>query len=148
MEAATSRHCPGRPARFSFASALALALLGGVSVVAVRSADANLPRFGPPPLRFAATPAVPKAFVWPVPLTSGRTSSNHVEAASSLGIDSETNSAPALTNSLPSAPVTDVGSPAPLPGPQLVIPQSNSLSASNLLLLTPQMLADFFKANF
>ena len=147
MESGTSRRHLSRSARFSLASLALLGSLTASSVVAVRSADTYLQRGGPPPLRFAPTPAQPGQFTWPAQIHSTQSSSNNQpEPTVPLTSALETNSV-AQTNA--TALRSPMGAPFEISSPALPpISDPNSLSAGNLLLVTPQMLADYFKTNF
>jgi hypothetical protein len=114
------------------------------------SGDCYLSRSGPPALRFASLAVAPSSYVWPSAPGRRQPNTNAVDKT-------ETGLVPPLTNghagfeftsstnlSVASIePVTQASGfivPSPVVGP-------NSLSASNLLIMTPQMLAEFFNAN-
>ena len=118
------------------------------------SSDFYLPRGGPPPLRFAAVPSK-KDFVWPVGPKVPNPATNSAEPATVSGSAPRTNNAVVMTaaSGLPE-PQTNAlaGWESYGFGPLITtsIPNgydANSFSASNLLFVTPQMLADYFKAN-
>jgi hypothetical protein len=114
-----------------------------------------LATFGPPPLRFAPPPSKHE-FNWPVPLIpllQTNASTNTVEV-------SVTPVSPASTNAvlLSADSSNDTNSPSislpsfslPLPtgmSPLGSVPDSNFGSASNLLNISPQMLAEYFKTS-
>jgi hypothetical protein len=126
-------------------------LLATISLPCLQSSEFYLANVGPAPLRFASPPS--KGYVWPIGLNP---------------LPSATNSAAAVTDSVPvtstnlvltsSSPPAQTNNSA-IPSPQTLASGSptlwqiqpgtdgNLLSASNLLVLTPQMLADYFKAN-
>jgi hypothetical protein len=118
------------------------------------SSDFYLSHLGPAPLRFAAVPAKPGDFVWPISLNPARAVTNVLADTSSA---STTNSAISLasssvnqsqTNGVSSIPAREAAASTPLIGASTPNGlDGNPLSASNLLVVTPQMLADFFKAN-
>jgi hypothetical protein len=118
------------------------------------SSDFYLSHLGPAPLRFAAVPAKSGDFVWPISLYPARAVTNVVADTSSA---SSTNSAISLasgsvnqsqTNGVSSTPAPETTASTPLIGASTPNGlDGNPLSASNLLVVTPQMLADFFKAN-
>jgi hypothetical protein len=119
--------------------------------VPLSGADVYLPRFGPAPLRFVAPPPSVE-FTWPSPPATSLAATNHTHLAKNSQ-ENATNSIPndpvstPQTNS-PSGPdISSIASPTePLPSP--VSSETNPLSASNLLIVTPQMLADYFRGNF
>jgi hypothetical protein len=110
----------------------------------VRSNDFYLPIAGPAPLRFAPTPADPRNFKWPAAVCG--TNQNESAALSSSTPTNSTSSVLQRTNTV------DLVAQSPAPTVPLdasfLGPDANPSSASNLLLLTPQMLSDFFRANF
>lgn len=128
-------------------SGFAVALLGVAIATPLGGAEGYLPRSGPAALRFAAAPLQAKAFVWP-PLRKD-------ESAPSNSLP-EAASAPASTNSapVPAAPgatnwVVDPAllDPTQFPVDTNSVPNSESpaSSASELLIVTPQMLAEYLK---
>src|SRR5581483_9578183 len=114
----------------------------------VRSVDLFLPRVGPAPLQFAPAPPKPWDFKWPVPKL-GNGSTNETQNLPG-GLTNSTSSASLTlqqTNSANSTQLSQNPASVGTPGAFLLPGQdANPSSASNLLLLTPQMLADFFKA--
>ncbi len=130
-------------------------LVAMIPTPSLRSADFYLARLGPPPLRFAAAPLKPKDFGWPLALGPARALTNSLERAG----DAATNSSNVLPNATgpstsrngaPGVEVTVTTSPSstfPTPSTSIGF-DGNPLSASNLLVVTPQMLADYFKANY
>jgi hypothetical protein len=136
-----------------FGAFLALIFLF-ISASTLWSSDFYLSHVGPSPIRFAALPAKPGDFVWPISLIPARAATNVVADTSSA---SSTNAAISLpgasegqsqTNSVSSTPVSETAASATLIGPSMPNGlDGNPLSASNLLVVTPQMLADYFKAN-
>jgi hypothetical protein len=130
-------------------------LVAMIPTPSLRSADFYLARLGPPPLRFAAAPLKPKDFAWPLAPGPARALTNSMELAG----DTATNSSNVLpnatgpatsSNGAPGTEVTVTASPSStFPTPSISIGfDGNPLSASNLLVVTPQMLADYFKANY
>ncbi len=133
-------------------------LLASICAGDLWASDFYLARLGPAPLRFASAPANPKDFTWPIPLNPSRATTNSspvadipspipgtnsaIAAAGDAGLQSRTNSSSSV------AQVTDTAGANPPIRP--TTPDGldrNPLSASNLLLVTPQMLADYFRAN-
>jgi hypothetical protein len=132
-------------------------LVAMLPVGALQSSDLYLPCIGPAPLRFAAATVNYKNFAWPVPLNTGRSTTNSTEIANLSGSNAATNSTASLPPSAPQTNNTPVNARVPLAPdvtvsspanpPQMPIgADGNPLSASNLLIVTPQMLADYFKA--
>jgi hypothetical protein len=134
---------------------LAILFLATAPVAAPLGSDFYLPRVGPAPLRFALTSADSRDFAWPIPLIRAQSITNSTAATNdnpSIGATNSTSSvsnvAASQTNNaqLVSSPETSFSSQTSMPQ----IPDGangNPLSASNLLVITPQMLADYFKAN-
>lgn len=126
-------------------------LLIGLSSSAVWSSDFYLARLGPPPLRFSPPPG--RDFAWPVPLLRTNAGSKAVDLLNTSASPAGTNSTVLISSS--PAPLTNslsgVDLQAALPGlPGLgQIPfgsDTNAFTASNLLNITPQMMADYFRA--
>jgi hypothetical protein len=129
-------------------------LLATIPAPALLGEDFYLARLGPAPLRFAAAPANPNGFTWPVPLipvVAGTNSTNpatSIAATNSAAASANAIDLPTPTNSAVAAPVTGPATLSPFLVPQTAIGSNeNPLPASNLLVVTPQMLADFFRAN-
>jgi hypothetical protein len=134
--------------------AVLVILLATIPAEGLWSSDFYLARIGPAPLRFAAVLANSKAFVWPVPLIPSRSTTNSAAEPSFPASNTGTNlvipavgPTTAQTNSIPatSSPETNVFNAAS-PVQTSIGADGNPLSASNLLIVTPQMLADYFKA--
>lgn len=108
----------------------------------ISASDLYLARLGPSPLRFSPPPA--KEFKWPVPLLPTKPETNSDDVASASLPVNNTAAQDSATNSI-SVNSTPLG-PVPF-NPDFLIEgsEANSLSASNLLNITPQMLADYFK---
>lgn len=126
-------------------------LLTAVPGSVLNSSDFYLCQIGPAPLRFAPEPPS-KAYTWPVPLKPVPRETNNVTASDSAPVV-DTNSVLSAT-SPPVQPVTPPPTLSEALGTNLaLLPQiplsteGNLLSASNLLIVTPQMLADYLKAN-
>ena len=125
-------------------------LLLAIPLPAMRGSEFYLGSVGPSPLRFAQSPSS-KPYVWPKGPTMP-TNNFSVVTDSVPGISTNLTAAPAVSSAQITNSVASMTRPAPdmasslLPQPQPGV-DTNSLSASNLLLVTPQMLADFFKAN-
>ena len=113
-----------------------------------------LARLGPAPLRFASTAVKPKGLARPEAASPSDT--NATAALNIAAPTSGTNSAPSGPNAADlqrtpktsySEPVTALAASNPASGPAEPTGfDGNPLSASNLLVVTPQMLADYFKA--
>jgi len=136
------------------ASKTFLVILSTIHAGALLASDFYLPRIGPAPLRFAMVSAKSKTYVWPVPLIPTN-SVNNASAVNSLpDSNAATNSAitlssPAIpqTNNIPTLASSEMSVSSPFgPTQPPVGADGNPLSASNLLIVTPQMLADYFKA--
>lgn len=166
MESANTTQEPleSRPAalRYDYLHVRILSLvLATIPVPALRSSDFYLTHLGPPPLRFAAVPTNPNSFTWPVALnlapTPVRTETNSTTIPSIPSSVSSTNTASSLpsagtteiqTNTVSRPQVTEtIASPAPSTLPAPLGSDGRPLAASNLLIVTPQMLADYFRAN-
>lgn len=114
--------------------------------------DHYLSHVGPPPLRFAPLADPMHRFAWPVPLVATNSTTNSVETT----ISSTTNATVATaTSPNPQTNRTEIATTSEIPGtpsipfglePIALGPETNILSASNLLNITPQMLADYFRA--
>jgi len=133
---------------------LLVILLATIPAGAVLGSDFYLPRIGPAPLRFATISANSKGFVWPVPLNPLRSTTNSTAETSLQVSNTPTNSAVPVP-SLAGSKTNNVSPPLSLemsvssPANASQTPNGtdgNPLSASNLLIVTPQMLADYFKA--
>ena len=114
--------------------------------------DLYLPKFGPPPLRFMAQSSKAKAFVWPVPLKQCHSLTNQTNQTNQNVTASSTNAPLVLDPTIQTNIVTETRSESGFASllPMAVpteSPEPNPLAASNLLIITPQMLADYFKAN-
>jgi len=149
----------GRPDRTVWSLLVcAVFLVGLVAALSVRGADFYLAQLGPPPLRFAATL---KPYKLP-PLARSRSVDTNAPIAPEPDAPSAavTNATASVTSALPSEIPTHastdavtrgdtiVAEPQPLsepPNPLLL--NTNSIPAGNLLIVTPQVLADYFKAN-
>ena len=105
-----------------------------------RGFSAYLKQIGPSPLRFSLATAVPTSFVLPTALIEPQKPTNATETAVSPAISAQTNAVPVVpttapaTNAQPSALGTETP-PKPSPSP----------SASEMLVVSPQMLTEFFK---
>lgn len=116
------------------------------------ASDGYLARKGPPALRFEPTQSRKADFAWPVPLS--RTNSNGALSASFPPVSQPGTNSSTQTSTSPT-PFTDTSAAEPLgpvqpmatgPGFEPFGADTNAFSASNLLNITPQMLADYFKA--
>ena len=116
------------------------------------ASDGYLARKGPPALRFEPTRSTKADFAWPVPLL--RTNSSGALSAPFPPFSQSSTNSSTQTSTSP-APLTDastaesLGPVQPMAiGPGFVPfgAETNAFSASNLLNITPQMLADYFKA--
>jgi hypothetical protein len=115
--------------------------------LAGRCADGYLVRFGPPPLRFSTQFNQNKGFTWPTPLMLKPSVTNHVEIGGNPGALTNTVSSKATQIDL-SPEVRPSEAQAPdLPRDSGAFVYPNSSTASNLLLISPQMLAEYLKAN-
>ena len=124
--------------------------LSGLSLC---GSDFYLAHVGPAPLRFAPEPTNAD-FRWPAPLA------NHLQTNTNVPASEKLSTPIILTNLLgvSDPAVTRTNSPAPEPPmeitvsspaslmPNPVATDGNPLSAGNLLVVTPQMLADYLKA--
>ncbi|HXT12487.1 MAG TPA: hypothetical protein VN873_13060 [Candidatus Angelobacter sp.] len=100
-----------------------------------------LKQSGPSPLRFSPTLAEMTSFDLPALLIERASPTNTTESTETKSVESKTNS-PAIS----SAPV--LPPPATVPVTATAEPQNNSASgpsASDLLVVSPQMLTEFFK---
>ncbi len=148
----------GRSPRLLVLRAALAVVLPMVCAGDLRAADLYLTRLGPAPLRFASAPASTKDFVWPIPLQPGHTATNSSALAAIGDSVAGTNSSVSVaittgsqtqSSSLVASQSTEIVKSSPLIGPSIpTVSDGNPLSASNLLLVTPQMLADYFKASF
>jgi hypothetical protein len=106
-----------------------------------RGMSAYLLQTGPSPLRFSLFPFVPASFDLPDSLVERQALTNKTEIAANTTLSVETN---AVATHLPP-------SPAPTTNPSVPTttdPQNNSApkpAASDLLVVSPQMLTEFFK---
>lgn len=99
-----------------------------------------LKQTGPAPLRFSNATAVPVSFVLPTALVEPTKPTNATEIAVSAATSPQTNAAPVAPASAPipnaQSPIASAEMPAnPTPKP----------SASELLVVSPQMLTEFFR---
>jgi len=128
-----------------------LCLFVVLSSSVVWSSDFYLPRLGPTPLRFSQTPGT--SFAWPVPLLRTNAVAKVPNPSNAAGSAGATNST-VLTSNSPAPLTSGLAGAEPPAGLPLVpgvgsIPvgvDTNSFTASNLLNVTPQMLADYFRA--
>lgn len=130
--------------------ALLLSILVMQLPSAIGGAECYLALVGPVPLHFAPTPR--KDFAWPVPLVLTNVATNSIPFPSPVDSESTTNALILSARSpdpLPVAPVSQEFEPLPFAPPAAMPapPATNSLSASNLLNVTPQMLAEYLKAS-
>jgi hypothetical protein len=105
-----------------------------------RGFSAYLKQIGPSPLRFSLATAVPTTFVLPPELVEPQKPTNTTATAVSPAISTETNAVPAV-------PVT---TPATNAEPTSLSPETPAKpnptpSASEMLVVSPQMLTEFFK---
>lgn len=105
-----------------------------------RGFSAYLTQTGPSPLRFSIATVFPASFVLPAALVEPNKATNATETAVSPTISSSTNTVAAVSTSVPISnaqpTVSSPESPAkPAPAP----------SASEMLVVSPQMLTEFFK---
>ena len=115
----------------------------------LRAAEFYLPRSGPALLRFVRVPDRSKPFAWPFPLSGpvAATNSNSVDHIAGAAQPTEEAGPvlgpflPAITNGIAGAAPGDLADPFMLP-PGVV---DNTLSASEMLVVTPQMLTDYLK---
>lgn len=129
-------------------------LLVVTAVPTARSDVFYLSRVGPPPLRFSSIPKPSKSFELitpqvvvtnPAAATTSETEVPVTNAITTAPIPQLSNT---QTNSPAATPAPETSIAGPLITPETQIPLStNLLPAGNLLLVTPQVLADFFKAN-
>ncbi|HLH53409.1 MAG TPA: hypothetical protein VKY92_07320 [Verrucomicrobiae bacterium] len=110
--------------------------------------EGYLARLGPPPLRFEVSTQPKGQFSWPVPLSrTNSTAGNAVAMPPPAGTDTNSesinsSSSAYSTNNAPSD-TAGIAQPGVIPPPGV---DTNTFSASNLLNVTPQMLADYFKS--
>jgi hypothetical protein len=104
-----------------------------------RGFSAYLKDTGPAPLRFSVTPAVPASFVLPVALVEPQKPTNTTEIAVSTMNSGQTNAVAAVPASTP-AP-----SPTAVPGTESPAKPAPTPSASEMLVVSPQMLTEFFR---
>jgi hypothetical protein len=128
-------------------------LLVVTAVPTARSDAFYLSRVGPPPLRFSSLPK-PKSLALINPQVAVTNPAAVTTSEPDLPVTNAitTASTPQLsdtqTNSPAGTPAPETSIAGPLITPETQIPLStNLLPAGNLLLVTPQVLADFFKAN-
>ena len=127
-------------------------LLACFSGCVLWASDGYLARKGPPALRFEPPRSAKADFAWPVPLS--RTNSSGALSASFPPVSQPSTNSSTQTSTSP-APLTDASTAESLgpvlptaigPGFEPFGAETNAFSASNLLNITPQMLADYFKA--
>ena len=105
-----------------------------------RGFSAYLKQIGPSPLRFSLATAVPLSFTLPQALVEPKKPTNTTEIAVSTAVSAPTNTVSAVpistpaTNSEPTVLSAEMP-PNPAPNP----------SASEMLVVSPQMLTEFFK---
>jgi hypothetical protein len=133
-------------------SLLILLVAGGTLLAAEPSRPYLLT--GPTALRYAKAPDVTRNFNWPslFPEPSAAAKSNLVEHASSAPSPTNSVAAGSTSPAQSSFPTESNSLAATEPHPPPVAPPSWNLdngptSASPMLLVTPQMLADFFRSN-
>ena len=120
--------------------------------ISLSASDFYLMRLGPPPLRFA--PVSNGEFKWPMPLPKPSLANTNMPGAGKFStVITPTNvlatadSAVPKTNGAAPQPISEISvSSAANLMPTPVGADGNPLSASNLLVVTPQMLADYLKA--
>jgi hypothetical protein len=151
-----SESAKAKPGRNVLLACVSLSAFFGAGLVPMlHGSDYYLPRFGPVPLRFAAIPRSAKDFIWPSLGTNSNSVTNSANIPPVVISTPDTNavvttaaSTIVQTNAMPDVPGFDNTASGPL----MVMPTAggtpaNSLTASNLLVVTPQMLADYFKSN-
>ena len=102
--------------------------------------SAYLKQTGPAPLRFSMASAVPTTFVLPIALVEPQKPANTTEIATAAATSAQTN-APAEV--LTSSPATNA-QPA-FSGPEAPGKPAPTTPASEMLVVSPQMLTEFFK---
>jgi hypothetical protein len=102
----------------------------------IRGKSAYLKQIGPPPLRFSA--AIATSFALPPMLVERPAPTNSPEIAATAPNPVATNRVAPSSASIPS---TTAATPAPV----TLDSPSNSASASEMLVVSPQMLTEFFK---
>jgi len=115
-------------------------MLGSFAAQENRGFCAYLTQIGPSPLRFSVASAIPASFVLPAALVEPKKTTNNTEIAVSL-----TNSTP--TNTVAAVPTS---TPTPNAQPSVSSPESPAKpaptpSASEMLVVSPQMLTEYFK---
>jgi hypothetical protein len=117
------------------------------SAPSVRCDDGYLVRFGPPPLRFSTPIVANKEFSWPVPLFPKASATNQTEVEASPGLLTNTFNSKPTQVVIPAAELTADPQVPEVPRDPHTFVYPNSSTASNLLLVSPQMLAEYLKAN-
>jgi len=104
-----------------------------------RGFSAYLKDTGPSPLRFSLASAVPASFVLPTALVEPQKPTNTTEIAVSATNSGQTNAVSAVSASAPTT------SPSAVSGPEFPGKPTPTPSASELLVVSPQMLTEFFR---
>ena len=122
--------------KFTVAVATLLLLLAQEN----RGFAAYLKQTGPAPLRFSTAKAVPLSFVLPAALAEPQKPTNTVEIATSATTSAQTNAIAAAPVSTPAT-----NSPTTVSNPESPAKPTSTPSASEMLVVSPQMLTEFFK---
>lgn len=120
--------------------AVAAAMFALFAAQETRGMNAYLKQTGPSPLRFALISAIPASFILPETLVERQTPTNSTEIAANSATSGATN-AVATEPLPPPAPVNSTAQTA-------TNPQNSSgpkPAASDMLVVSPQMLTEFFK---
>ena len=119
---------------------LAAVLLALYAAQETRGFTPYLKQTGPSPLRFSLVAAAPSSFVLPAELVEPKKPTNTTEIAVSPMNSAQTNAIPTAPTSTPATNAQPAASSTEMP----VKPAANQ-PASDLLVVSPQMLTEFFR---
>jgi hypothetical protein len=119
---------------------VAVLLLALYAAQETRGFSAYLKQIGPSPLRFSLATAIPLSFTLPMSLVEPQKPTNATEIAVSPTISAQTNAVAAVPFSTSATNAQATALSAELPAKPAPTP-----SASEMLVVSPQMLTEFFK---
>jgi len=105
-----------------------------------RGFSAYLKQTGPSPLRFSMTTAVPVSFVLPAALVEPRKSTSTNEIAAPATTSAQTNGFAAIPEA-----TSATNSQSAISGPESPARPTSGPPASEMLIVSPQMLTEYFK---
>jgi len=105
-----------------------------------RGFSAYLKQIGPAPLRFSLATAVPASFTLPTALVEPQKPTNTTEIAVSPAIPAETNAVATVPIAVPAT-----NAPPPILSAETPAKPTSTPAASEMLVVSPQMLTEFFK---